>query len=39
MINANDLASAFGRNTTIVKLQTAGLTQADSLLQFHFHGN
>jgi DinB superfamily len=39
MINANDLANAFARNATIVKSQTAGLTQADSLLQFPFRGN
>src|SRR3954447_1855657 len=39
MISANDLARAFGRNVAIVKQQTAGLTQEDSLRQQPLRGN
>jgi uncharacterized damage-inducible protein DinB len=34
MINSRDLSTAFARNVTIIKRQTEGLTQKDSLLQF-----
>jgi hypothetical protein len=33
MIDAKQLAKAFGRNTAILKMQTAGLTHEESLLQ------
>ena len=39
MINSQDLSSAFARNVSIVKMQTEGLTQKDSLLQLPAHGN
>ena len=38
MIDATDLVGAFARNVSVVKMQTAGLTHADSLIQFP-HGN
>lgn len=34
MINASDLVGAFARNLSVVKAQTEGLTDADSLIQF-----
>jgi len=39
MINPNDLAEAFARNTNIIKMQTQDLTQEDSLIQPPFGGN
>jgi len=39
MINANDLAEAFARNATLVNMQSAGLTQEDSLRQQPVRGN
>jgi len=39
MITATDLIGALERNLRIVKAQTQGLTQADSLLQPPFRGN
>src|SRR5262245_23159487 len=38
MIDASDLVAAFARNLAVVKAQTEGLTNADSLTQFP-HGN
>ena len=34
MIDATDLVGAFARNVSVVKAQTEGLTNADSLIQF-----
>src|SRR5262245_44825544 len=34
MIDASDLVGAFARNLGVVKAQTEGLTNADSLIQF-----
>ena len=39
MITATDLVGALERNLRIVKAQTQGLTQADSLLPLPFRGN
>jgi len=39
MITAADLSGALERNLRIVKAQTQGLTQADSLLPLPFRGN
>jgi uncharacterized damage-inducible protein DinB len=39
MIDREQLIAAFARNLEIVKLQTAGLTHADSLLQPPFRAN
>ena len=39
MINSQDLSNAFARNVNIVKMQTEGLTQEDSLRQLLAHGN
>ena len=39
MINSQDLSSAFARNVSIIKMQTDGLTQEDSLRQIPLHGN
>jgi hypothetical protein len=39
MITPTDLAGAFGRNVSIIRRQTDGLTHADSLLQPPFRGN
>jgi len=39
MFTTQDLTTAFARNLEIIKLQTAGLTHADSLLQPPFRGN
>jgi hypothetical protein len=39
MINSQDLSNAFARNVNIVKMQTEGLTQEDSLRQIPLHGN
>ncbi len=39
MLNTNDLIEAFARNVNIVKMQTNGLTQEDSLRQPPFPGN
>jgi uncharacterized damage-inducible protein DinB len=39
MINSQDLSNAFARNVSIIKMQTEGLTQEDSLSQIPFHGN
>ena len=39
MIDAPQLARAFGRNTAIIGMQTAGLTHEDSLLQTGFNIN
>jgi hypothetical protein len=39
MIDARQLAKAFGRNTTIIALQAAGLSHEDSLLQTGFNVN
>ena len=33
MINSQDLSNAFARNVNIIKMQTEGLTQEDSLRQ------
>lgn len=38
MINSQDLSSAFARNTSIIKMQTQGLTNEDSMRQLP-HGN
>lgn len=39
MISASDMAGAFARNVMLLKSQTAGLTQAETLLQPPFQGN
>jgi uncharacterized damage-inducible protein DinB len=39
MISPQELASAFERNLGIIKMQTAGLTHQQSLLQPPFRGN
>ena len=39
MINSQDLSNAFARNANIIKMQTEGLTQEDSLRQLLAHGN
>ena len=39
MIDANQLAEAFGRNVQIIKRQCEGLTHEDSLIQTPFHSN
>ena len=39
MIDASRLAKAFGRNTSIVKMQVAGLSHEDSLLQTPYRVN
>ncbi len=39
MITVTDLISSLERNLGIIKAQTQGLTQADSLLQLPFRGN
>ncbi len=39
MIDAPQLAKAFGRNTAIIGMQAAGLTHEDSLLQTEFNIN
>jgi uncharacterized damage-inducible protein DinB len=39
MITTTQIADAFGRNVALLQRQTAGLTQADSLLQPPFRGN
>ena len=39
MISPAYMAESFGRNVTIIKRQTAGLTQAESLLQLPFRSN
>jgi uncharacterized damage-inducible protein DinB len=39
MINSQDLSTAFARNVNIIKMQTEGLTQEDSLRQLLAHGN
>jgi uncharacterized damage-inducible protein DinB len=39
MISSNTLAEAFNRNVEIIKMQTASLTHADSLIQLPFRGN
>ena len=39
MISSTYLADAYGRNVMIVKMQTEGLSQEDSLLQLPFRGN
>jgi uncharacterized damage-inducible protein DinB len=39
MIGPNDLVEALGRNVAIIKMQTDGLTHADSLIQLPFRGN
>ena len=39
MITPTTLAEAFNRNVEIIKMQTAGLSQADSLIQLPFRGN
>jgi hypothetical protein len=39
MLTPQQLADAFGRNVEIVKLQTQGLSHADSLIQLPFRGN
>ncbi len=39
MIPPTAMANAFGRNVDIVKLQVAGLSQADSLIQLPFRSN
>jgi DinB superfamily len=39
MINSQDLSNAFARNASIIKMQTEGLTNEDSLRQMPFHGN
>ncbi|HDD55523.1 MAG TPA: hypothetical protein ENG59_04710 [Chloroflexi bacterium] len=39
MITVQNLADAYGRNLEIVKLQTEGLTQQDSLIQLPFRSN
>jgi len=39
VIDAQQLAEAFGRNVQIIKRQCAGLTHEDSLMQTPFHSN
>jgi uncharacterized damage-inducible protein DinB len=39
MINSQDLSNAFARNVSIIKMQTEGLTNEDSLRPLPFHGN
>ena len=39
MLSPTMLANAFNRNVEIIKLQTAGLSHADSLVQLPFRGN
>jgi hypothetical protein len=39
MITPQDLAEAFGLNLRVLKMQTAGLSHRDSLLQPPFRGN
>ena len=39
MINPSVLAEYFSRNVEIVKLQTAGMTQEESLIQLSFRAN
>ncbi len=39
MFSPANLADAFGRNVHILKQQTAGLTQAESLMQLPFRAN
>ncbi|HEY1012449.1 MAG TPA: DinB family protein [Herpetosiphonaceae bacterium] len=39
MIAPDELAEAFNRNVMIIKMQTAGLSQEDSLLPLPFRGN
>ena len=39
MIEANDLAKAFARNTAVLKMQVAGLSHDDSLLQTPYNIN
>lgn len=39
MISIENLAAAYRRNLEIIKMQTEGLTQADSLIQLPFRAN
>ena len=39
MISPTYLADVYGRNVMIIKMQTEGLSQEDSLLQLPFRGN
>lgn len=39
MISPTTLADAFNRNVEIIKLQTAGMSQEDSLIQLPFRSN
>jgi hypothetical protein len=39
MISPANLSTYFGRNVEIIKMQTAGLNHADSLVQLPFRGN
>ena len=39
MLSPNDLAAALARNVNIVKMQSEGLTHAESLMQLPFQGN
>ena len=39
MLCTNDLIEALARNVSVVKMQTQGLTHADTLIQPHFGGN
>ncbi len=39
MLTTRQLTDAFARNTSIIQMQTAGLTHADSLRQPPFRGN
>ena len=39
MISPTTLAQAFNRNVEIIKMQTAGLNHAESLIQLPFRGN
>ena len=39
MMSPQDLAEAFGLNLRVLKMQTAGLSHEDSLLQPPFRGN
>jgi uncharacterized damage-inducible protein DinB len=39
MISSTTLAEAFNRNMELIKMQTAGLSHADSLIQLPFRGN
>jgi len=39
MISPQNLSAAFENNIEIIKMQTAGLTQADTLVQLPFRGN